>query len=270
MANATFNPAGADRNDFEALFSLGDDLDNLKDEIHTARGAHDTLDDRLDATDGAIAEVNADISTNIKPDISGLKTDVEEIDGALDTLQADVSDAKSDILDISQAQGTLSDSLDDEIDARMKTDVSVAGVVDSGGKNRATVNIGSATLRTSVPVNLPAGKYVIYFGEITSTDTDASVCLLSLLNESSTSVWTGGTTRGEGKTIEITITDAAASLMVYASDNYSHGTGDTVAFSNLMICSKSDWDASQTYVPYCPTMQELYQMILALQAGGAS
>ena len=31
-----------------------------------------------------------------------------------------------------------------------------------------------------------------------------------------------------------------------------------------MICSVSDWQVSQKFVPYCPTMQELYQMILAL------
>jgi hypothetical protein len=36
-----------------------------------------------------------------------------------------------------------------------------------------------------------------------------------------------------------------------------------------MICSVSDWQVSQKFVPYCPTMRELYQMILALQNGGA-
>ena len=28
-----------------------------------------------------------------------------------------------------------------------------------------------------------------------------------------------------------------------------------------MICSKAEWDISQTYVPYCPTLPELYAMI---------
>lgn len=32
-----------------------------------------------------------------------------------------------------------------------------------------------------------------------------------------------------------------------------------------MICTLADWKVSQKFVPYCPSMQEMYQMILALQ-----
>ena len=32
-----------------------------------------------------------------------------------------------------------------------------------------------------------------------------------------------------------------------------------------MVCTKAAWDTSQNYVPYCPSMVEMYQMILALQ-----
>ena len=37
-----------------------------------------------------------------------------------------------------------------------------------------------------------------------------------------------------------------------------------------MICTLADWNVSQKYVPYCPSMQEMYQMILALQNGTRS
>lgn len=33
-----------------------------------------------------------------------------------------------------------------------------------------------------------------------------------------------------------------------------------------MICTKAAWDVSKKFVPYCPTLYELYQMILALQS----
>lgn len=33
-----------------------------------------------------------------------------------------------------------------------------------------------------------------------------------------------------------------------------------------MICTKADWDISREYQPYRPTYQELYEMVLALQA----
>ena len=37
-----------------------------------------------------------------------------------------------------------------------------------------------------------------------------------------------------------------------------------------MICTVSDWAVSKKIVPYCPSMQEMYQMILALQNGTRS
>lgn len=37
-----------------------------------------------------------------------------------------------------------------------------------------------------------------------------------------------------------------------------------------MICTKAAWDASHAFVQYCPSMQEMYQMILALQNGTRS
>lgn len=196
------------------LSHTAQDIDDTIDEVRTARGASANLDTRIDTIDGAIADIQTDITTNIKPYLN---------------------------------DGSVTDAVEE--------------LVNIGAKNRCTVNSGSATLRTSIPVNLPAGDYVISIGEITSTDTDASVCLLTLLDSSSNSLWSGGTTRGQDKEIEVTISGAAASFMIYASDNYSHSSGDTVTFSNLMICSKTDWDISHAYVPYCPTMPELYEMI---------
>lgn len=37
-----------------------------------------------------------------------------------------------------------------------------------------------------------------------------------------------------------------------------------------MICTKAAWDISHKFVPYCPSMQEMYQLILALQNGTRS
>lgn len=203
-----------------------------------------------------------------------------EVDQSIDRISSHVNDSTSHITSAEReswnAKAT-SDDIASEAQARqtadtaLQTDIyknvaAISGQINGGSKNRATVNSISATLRTSIAVNLPAGEYVIYFGEINSTDTDASVCLLSLLDASSASLWSGGTTRGEGKTIAVTIAESATSFMVYASDNYNHSAGDTVTISNLMICTKADWDISQAYVPYCPTMPELYQMILAMQS----
>lgn len=37
-----------------------------------------------------------------------------------------------------------------------------------------------------------------------------------------------------------------------------------------MICTAADWAVSQKFVPYCPSMAEMYEMIQALQSGTRS
>ena len=37
-----------------------------------------------------------------------------------------------------------------------------------------------------------------------------------------------------------------------------------------LLITAADWAISQKFVPYCPSMQEMYQMILALQNGTRS
>jgi len=146
-----------------------------------------------------------------------------------------------------------------------KTTAATTQQINGGAKNRATVNSTSGTRNVTIPVSLPAGEYVIRFGEIASTDTDATVCRVALADATDTAVWAGGATRGEDKTISVTLEAAAEMIYVYASDSYNHSAGDTVTITDLMICTKADWDLSQTYVPYCPTLPELYAMILAMQ-----
>ena len=123
------------------LSHTAQDIDDTIDEVRTARGASANLDTRIDTIDSAIADIQTDITTNIKPYLN---------------------------------DGSVTDAVEE--------------LVNIGAKNRCTVNSGSATLRTSISVNLPAGDYVISIGEITSTDTDASVCLLTLLDSSSNSL----------------------------------------------------------------------------------
>ncbi len=419
MANTKYNPANAGRSDFDRLFSAADDTEELVNEVHTARGAHSSLDDRLDAADSNVAEIQSDITTNVKPDIEVLKDDVEtaekgiarltdktaknklntvylaamktyntegswsgntytidglefeveqdgtiEVTGTHDTIvtrfylpvptlaagtyaisgcpasgsatkyclrlkdgitEQYVNDyGEGEVFPIATAQPlsveikialeynstveltfkpmiclrdefqqsdkyvpycptqqeayleslALEGDLNDEESARSAADTkqtsALTGIINGGSKNRATVSDTSGTRNVVIPVNLPAGEYIISFGEIASTDTDASVCRLALADATDTAVWTGGTTRGEDKSISVTLEAAAASLYVYASDNYSHSGGDTVTVTNLMICTKAEWDISQAFVPYCPTMPELYAMIQALGGGNRS
>lgn len=137
----------------------------------------------------------------------------------------------------------------------------IAGLLNTGGKNHAQTNNGSATRNLRIQLNIPAGDYVLHIGEITSTDTDASVCRIAVANAADSAIFTGGTTRGNDKIIRFTISESAVWLYVYASDNYSHSGGDTVTITNLMVCSQSDYELSPEYVPYCPTLAELYALV---------
>lgn len=47
-------------------------------------------------------------------------------------------------------------------------------------------------------------------------------------------------------------------------------TNAAATYSNMMLCLKSDYEASPAYVPHAPTNRELYEMILAMQNGGNS
>ena len=73
----------------------------------------------------------------------------------------------------------------------------------------------------------------------------------------------------------------------YGNDRYDDGNGTPVnsgsvgivvrsgiTVSNIefkpMICRAADWNISHGFEPYCPSMQELYQMLLAMQSGSRS
>lgn len=76
---------------------------------------------------------------------------------------------------------------------------------------------------------------------------------------------TGNALKGEfGEPLTFTIPENATLSYIRITSKPSTNCAGTF---KLMICTASDWAVSQKFVPYCPTMQEMYQMILALQSG---
>lgn len=150
----------------------------------------------------------------------------------------------------------------------------VAEQIDTGAKNRLTINSGRSTPQTrwiNIPVSVEAGKYRVYFGTLASDDTDAEICQACFLDASNqqASNWMSFI-RSAAVSASATLTAAATTLRLYASDSYAHSEGDVVSFVDGMVCKEEEWEISQTYVPYCPTMAELYQMILDLGSGNRS
>lgn len=140
-------------------------------------------------------------------------------------------------------------------------------LINASGKNMCPVNNNSATLRMIIDIDIPADDYILYIGDLVSTDTDTTVCLITMYDGDGNTLYSGGSTRGNDKQIPITLTDTAKKLYIYASDNYSHSSGDTVSITNLMICLKSYWDMTTQYTDYTPTLSVLYTMFISEISG---
>jgi hypothetical protein len=194
-----------------------------------------------------VLQPNASQSVSIDiPDFDALETRMDTAEDRLDVAEDDISALES------------SDT---------KQTAAITELINTGGKNAAQINDGSGTRNMVIPLDIPAGDYVMYIGEITSTDTDASVCRIAVADASDSAIWTGGSTRGTEKIIEFTIASDAKRVYVYASDTYNHSSGDTVTITDFMICTKTDWDISQQYEPYCPKVDKLYAYVVSELSG---
>ena len=158
----------------------------------------------------------------------------------------------------------------DNIVTRIDSDVSdlhlaLSDVINSGGKNKMPVASGQSTPPTrwvNVPVVLPPGTYRVSFGNLASTDTDDTVCQACFLSGSTqVSNWLSferGTNVHSGI---CTITADTTIFRLYRAGSYASSAGDTVTFDQCMICDNALWEISPEYVPYCPTLYELYQLV---------
>lgn len=164
-------------------------------------------------------------------------------------------------------------------------------LVDNGAKNRYTFDgIGrSSTYGTSYTDN--GVTYTIGAGGSISTSgtagTGGSYIMLFVGNSyGSVNSFCNGSNVLSGSTSKVAVRARANSTNSYLVEDSGSGavltataytgniflsvrveegvdaTGETVY---PMICTKTQWDISHTYEPYCPTMAEMYAMIQALQ-----
>lgn len=138
--------------------------------------------------------------------------------------------------------------------------------VDNGKKNFLMTNNGSNPSGSSwidIPVDLQSGEYVIHFDSLTSTDTDATTCQCICFgpNYEESSGWYH-LSRGNDITSSFIVTSHASMIRLYPSDSYAHSSGDTVTFTNAMLCTRNDWDISTRYMPYKIDPDNTYKNIL--------
>lgn len=170
------------------------------------------------------------------------------------------------IEDVNTDLGSLEDGLNDEVTARQTADAALEdvleNVINTGAKNLCPVNSGSNTLPTrwlQISINLKPGTYKIKIGTLSSTDTDVSTCQFVFF-DSSNNVASNYLylSRGSDVSGTLTITTQTSYCRLYPSDSYAHSENDTVTATNIMICTEADYNISDAYVPYCPTLAGLY------------
>lgn len=147
---------------------------------------------------------------------------------------------------------------------------SLGSVINAEAKNLSKVRNASSTLPTrwvDILISVEPGLYTVYFGNLSSTDTDTNLSQAIFLDDDNqnASAWMMFT-RGEKTAVNVEVTAATKTLRVYPSNSYAASEGDVVTVTDIMICKQEHYNVSQEYVPYIPSNEELYQMILDLQA----
>lgn len=139
-------------------------------------------------------------------------------------------------------------------DSKARSDLkNLVDLIDNGPKNKLKKNSGTTPSGVGYfldhePVSLPAGRYVLYCERTGNTSTSIAVF--------SGSTRVASVTRGAGVNVfsqDLDLTVDCDSISLYI------GTSQTV--NKLMLCSAAAYGLSDKYVPYCPTIMELYEMI---------
>lgn len=119
----------------------------------------------------------------------------------------------------------------------------------------------------NIPIELPAGNYVLHFDTLSSTASGTTCQTVFFAADNSEASRYIYPTRGNNITFDVTVTKTTSYLRIYAGDSYAHSTDFTVEFTNLLVAKKESWEASsKVYQPYAMTNSELTAAIKALQA----
>ncbi len=249
-------------------------LDAIMTEVEEARGEYESLDARLDEISGegySKAEVDA---------LLALKQNV------LNSAQLAAVNSGIDSTKVSQIETNKNNILTDE--------AALVELVDGGAKNIADFTSTTKTIYTTATSN---GVTIARNGDIftiSGTSNTNNNIFFNIYYDGSTSTkmippgnWVALIEDYTGSVVK----DIAVQPCVPAAHSKIYGipfifslsgseSGNWIRINlrpsttydgsfRLMICTKAAWDISQTYQPYRPTYQELYEMVLALQSGSA-
>ena len=242
-------------------------------------GVYAALDEKVDKVNGKGLSTN-DFTNEDKAQITTNKNNISDIkDGISINSFGDVETALNGKVDKETGKGlstndytdadraTLVELVDGGAKNKMKYKSNlVAGYTETKGEVTFIVNDDLSITATSNGANVAARRTLsLYDGVALHSNGDiisgglSSQCIVKCeLNEAPYTDY--GTDKGTGTHM----TTASGEVVVFV--RVEAGTAVDVTFKP-MICTKAAWDISQTYQPYRPSYQALYEMILALQSG---
>lgn len=146
------------------------------------------------------------------------------------------------------------------------TEVTVT--VNSDGTLNATTSSATAAERNfwlyddkaHMPDGIEPGKTYCFYSNSGTSDFGIDVW-----NSTNGTSWDSHFVVNVGTFVIVTIPTATVGLGIRMNIPKSKTLNNVKAYP--MICTVEDWAVSQKFVPYCPTLYELYQMVLALQTG---
>ena len=97
----------------------------------------------------------------------------------------------------------------------------------------------SGTQYKSVSKTFPAGKYHLSIASITSSDTNATTCRF-VFADGGNSIWEEQFNRGVAISVDVELESQATAILLYASNSYPNGSGDTFEFTSIDITESYD------------------------------
>lgn len=175
--------------------------------------------------------------------------------GKQDTLTFDSTPTQSSTNPVTSAGIYTDQARQDTLEAQDRA--ALIEVENKGAKNVAQTATVTFTTSKQIALSPITGNVVFSAGNITSDDTASSQCAVVFNYSDGTSSEKILLNRGNNVYYEKTLGKIATGATLYASDTTAHSSGKIATFTDIMLCTKSEWDISQTYIPYGKTNAEL-------------
>ena len=239
------------------------DIDAVIDEVYAAHGEYDSLDERLDEMDSGVP---SPASSTPAMDGTGSAGTADEYARADHVHPSDTSRASA--------------------AAEAEDRAALIEIIDTGPKNTIDINPPTGTDSAGITYTPNDDK------SFTAQGTASALSQKRLFTISAEDapkyngmVLSGCPSGGGSSTYRIAFMRDGSPYTTYAAD-YGNGTviqnvpavacrvflyiesGQTVDLTfKPMICTQTKWNISQAYQPFRPSYQELYERVLALEAG---